>query len=64
MNYIERTRSNNEEIISIFQINGFMYWNAYFVGVFGVALFIVSALAQIKKKRQAINVPEFSEGTS
>ena len=32
--------------------------------IIGVALFIVSALAQIKKKRRATDVPEFSKGTS
>ncbi len=32
--------------------------------VMGVALFIISALGQIKKKRQAAGAPELSEGTS
>jgi len=60
MNYIEKTRSEGEEILSLFNINHFMYWNAYFLILMSFGLFIAGIVAPFEE--QMLNLLFFAAG--
>lgn len=50
MNYIERTKSESEDILGYFNINRFMYWNAYMIMLVGIAIFVTGFIIPFEEE--------------